>query len=106
MLKRCLVNISLTVNWRSAKLRSIKLASICKTLLRGFLNLPSFETNLGEEGFSPHPTFFEVLSSSLPGVQGHSFRHALEMFVLVRLRLPVLVQERSIPLRAFLRRTV
>lgn len=106
MLKRCLVNISLTVNWRSAKLRSIKLASIRKTLLKGFLNLPSFEINLGEEGFSPHPAFFKVLSSSLPGVQGHSFRHALEMLILVKLRLPIFIQERSIPLRVFLRRTV
>lgn len=57
MLKKRLANIGLTVSWHSAELRCIKLASIRKMLLRGFLNLPSFEINSGEEGLSPTPPF-------------------------------------------------
>lgn len=93
MLKKCLVNISLTVNWHSAELWCIKLASILKILLKGFLDLPSFEINSGEEGFSPQPAFFQVLSNCLPGVQGHSFRNALEMLILFKLCFPIIVQE-------------
>lgn len=48
--------------------------------------------NPKEEGFSPTPAFFKVLSNSLPAVQGHSFRNALEMLILFKLCLPILVQ--------------
>lgn len=43
-----------------------------------FLKSAKFLINLGEEGLSLHPAFSK--SSSLPGVQRHSFRNALEIF--------------------------
>lgn len=77
------------MNWHSAKLRCIKLASTCKMLLKGFLNLPSFEINLGEESFSPHPAFFQVFLVPFQESKGIPS----EMLILFKLRFLILIQE-------------
>lgn len=93
------------MNWHSAELRCTKLALICKMLLKDLLKLARFQNQCRRRGSLTPTASLKVLSSSLLGLQGHSFQNALEMIILFKLCVCILVQERSIPLGVFLHST-
>lgn len=69
------------MNWHSAELQYIKLALICEMLLKDFIKPDKFQNQFRRRGSLPLTAFLKVLSSSLSGLQGHSFQNALEIII-------------------------